>query len=301
MIPQIKSEIRKLLTVRSTYILVLVAMALIVLFTYVGTSGTYSSEITCVRDGHTEIISEEAYMETSPEELCEGGNVNYNDKYSDDVEKDRLLFGLQEIVPVISLFASIILVLLVAHEFRHNTISYTLTISNSRSRVVAAKLLVSAAFVLLATLLAMGVAVGTFFVAASIKGLNVPAQDFDWLYIVGRHLTYSLGFTLFGMGIALLVRNLTAAIAALFVLPTINDIAGYLLSTRDYEPTKLLPFSALNRVGNVVTDVMSSSASFIPSGSENQASVMQALAVFAAYLVGVWLISWILFIKRDGN
>jgi|GEM_PF-203741 hypothetical protein len=305
MIAQLKSEIRKLLSVRSTYILLAVALALIGLFAYLGTSSIAYETVTCEPTG--EVLMSRDYVDErlqdkTPEEVC-GGPVSRVQEIIRDLPKERLLFNLQEAVPIIVTFASVILVLFVAHEFRYNLINYTLTISNSRSKVLLSKLAVGVSFTTLAVLLAIGVNVAATFAAVSIKDLNLPAQDYNWLYILGRHVVYALGYTLLAVSVAVLVRNLVFAIVAIFVLPTLEGIASFLLSTRDIEPAKVLPYSALDRFGNVAADVVNASPDVTEKfvSGVHPATAMGALGVFAIYLVALWGITWYLFLRRDVN
>lgn len=303
----IKSEWLKLFTVRSTYILLLSAFALISLFTYLGTSPSTYEEAVCEPTGDV-LYSQgqtDPRLETAPpEELCDGP-VNYELKTSRDLSEDRLLFGLQESVPLIATFVTIILVLLTTHEYRHNLINYTLTISSSRSKVLLAKLIVSTVFTIVATLLAIGLTLAMFALAVNVKDLHLPAQNYDWLYVMGRHFGYSLGYVLFFVGLATLLRNLTAAIAAIFLVPTVDGIVGFLLSTRELEPTKFLPFFSLDRFGNVASDISYGTAdvgeTFLNANPGEPASAMLALGVFSVYLAAVWIAGWILFMRRDAS
>lgn len=307
MIATVKSELRKLLSIRSTYILVLSAIALITLFTYFGTSASTYEEAICEPTG--EVLYSRDQMdprlqEKPPEEVCEG-TVNYTKITDNNLPKEKLLFNLQEMVPIMVTFVSIILILLMVHEYRYNMVNYTFTISNSRSKVLASKLIISTIFTILMTLSAMGLCVAVTQIAINVKDLVLPAQDYEWLYITARHVAHALGYVLFYLGIATLLRNLTASIAAIFLLPTIDSLAGFLLSTRDIEPTKALPLVALDRFGNVASDITTGTAdvgeNFLNSNPGEQATVLVALAVFGAYLVGIWLLAWILFLRRDAN
>ncbi len=305
MIAQLKSEIRKLLSVRSTYILLSIALVLIGVFAYFGISPTVYDTATCTSTG--EVIYANAHsngrqQDAVPEDRCDG-EIEYHTEILKDLPKERLLFGLQEAVPIIITFVSVILVLFVAHEFRYNTISYTLTISNSRSKVLLSKLAVGVVFTMIATLLAIGVNVAVTLAAISIKDLNLPTQDYNWLYIIGRHIAYTVGYALLAIGIAVLVRNLVFAIVALFVLPTLEGLANILLSNYDIEPTKALPFSALDRFGNVAADIVNQTPDVAEKfvGSANPATAPVALGVFAVYLVTLWAITWYLFLRRDAN
>jgi ABC-type transport system involved in multi-copper enzyme maturation permease subunit len=304
---QLKSEFRKLLSIRSTYILLSIALVIVGLAAYFGTSGETYEKAVCQSSGevlYTRDYTDERLQQAGPEEIC-GGNVTITAETTKDLHKERLLFGLQETVPIVVTFVSIILVLLVAHEFRYNTINYTLTISSSRSKVLLAKLVVAVLFTLLTTLLAVGVSLAVTSAAISLKDLTLPAQDYNWLYVVSRHLVYALGYTLFAVGVAVLVRNLTVAVAAVFIFPILDEIAGLLLAIRDIEPTKALPFSALGRFGNVTLDVApgmaDEAAEFASVSATLPATALGALTVFAVYLVALWAITWYLFLRRDAN
>jgi ABC-type transport system involved in multi-copper enzyme maturation permease subunit len=305
MLAQIKSEFRKLFTVRSTYILVIVALLLTILFSYFGTSAQTYDEAVCDSTGeviYSSDFSDEQLSKASPEDIC-GGSVSYTTKTERNLPKEKLLFTLQETLPLTITFVSIVLVLLVAHEFRYNTISYTLTISNSRSKVLLAKIIAGTVFTLATTLLALGVTLATFYLAVNIKNLYLPTQDYNWVYILSRHFVYALGTTLIFMGIAILVRNLVASIAAVFVLPIIDSIAGLLLMTRDIEPTKVLPFSSLDRFGNVVSDMVpgASAERFGGMDVNSQATVVGSLVAFGLYFIVVWSLAWLTFLRRDAN
>lgn len=301
MIAQLKSEIRKLLSVRSTYILITVALGLISLFTYLGTSSSSYQEAVCVQTGEVLYSQNQAdprLQNASPEDVC-GGTVSYATKTQHTLPKDKLLTNFQETLPLVAIFTSVVLVLFVAHEFRYNTINYTLTIANSRSKVLLSKLLIGVVFTICVTLLAIVLTVVVTNLAIVAKDLTLPAQDYNWMYVLFRHLVYALGYTLIFIGVAVLVRNLTAGIAAVFLLPTIDGLTGFLLTIRDIEPTKFLPFSALDRFGNVLL----SDAQIVLADdfARYPATVLGAFVVFSIYLVVLWVITWLLFLKRDAN
>lgn len=301
MITQLKSEFRKLLTVRSTYILIGIAFALLALFAYTGTSAQTYEEAVCKQTGevlYSQNQTDPRLADASPEQVC-GGTVVYTQQKSSDLPKEKLLYNLQETLPIMTTFVSIVLILFVAHEFRYNTINYTLTISNSRSKVLLAKLIVGSIVIVVTTLVAIAIATAMTYAAISIKDLTLPAQDYNWLYILSRHLGYALGYGLFCLGLALLIRNLTASIAIAFVLPTVDGLAGYLLATRDIEPTKALPFSALDRFGNVV--LTDTGTTFANEAARQPATVLIAAGVFSIYLVVLWAAAWLLFLRRDAN
>lgn len=297
MVPTLKAEFKKLITVRSTYLMVLLALFLSGLFTYFGTSQTVYEEVAEPTGSNLQSAGSDQQGTNNQPPPPEARTL----KVSKDLPKEKFLSNLQESIPVVSLFIAVVVVLLMAHEFRHNTITYTLTASNSRSKVLVSKIFVSTIFTIIVALLVILTVTAATYAAVNIKDLNLPPQYYDWLYILARLVGYALGFSLISLAIIALVRNITAGIVALFLLPTIDAIAGELLKNWDIEATKYLPFSALNRVSNVVQD-------YIPRNIADDgvtdmqllpATVAGATAVFALYLIGTWVVSWYLFLRRD--
>lgn len=290
MIAQLKAEFKKLLTVRSTYILTIVFIFLTALFTYLGTSRVFEEPAQPVMQEST-TLSEQPPPEQSDkrQEQAEPPAP----KLTNNLPNNKLLMSFQDNIIPVALFMSIVVILLMAHEFRYNTIFYTLTASNSRSKVLLAKNLVVVTYTTVFTLVTVGVVMAATYLAVNIKDLNLPPQDIEWWYTLARLLAYSLGFSLLGLAIITLVRNLTAAIVAIFFLPSVDAIISGLLASRQIEPTKWLPFSALGRVNNVISDTLA------PSGALT--SVTHAALVFAVYLVVVWVTAWYLFLRRDAS
>src|SRR6185437_5947661 len=115
MINALKAEFRKLLSVRSTYILISVAILFVIFFTF----------------------------------YIEGYHLSGKDLLNKHLYNDDIVGALTSL-PLI--FGAIIAILLMTHEYRYNTITYSLTLSNSRSKVLAAKLIVTSVFALLFTI-----------------------------------------------------------------------------------------------------------------------------------------------------
>jgi ABC-type transport system involved in multi-copper enzyme maturation permease subunit len=307
MMSSLKSELRKFLTVRSTYILIASAFALIALFSYFGTSASTYEEAVCAETGEVyyslDYTDERLYEEgATPEELC-GGKVNFNTITINELSKDKLLFNMQEAIPVIAMFTAIVVVLMMAHEFRYNTINYTFTTSDSRSKVLTSKVVISVLLTILVTLLAIGLVVLVTQIAINTKGLVLPEQNYDWIYVVMRHISYMLGYVLLFLGIATLVRNLVASVVAILIVPIVDALIGALLSLRDIEATKVLPFSALDRFGSVAADITNNNEAieFMTETTSGPASAMTAGLVVAGWVVGLWLLAWILFLRRDAS
>src|SRR5262249_37402976 len=135
MIGALKAEFRKLLTVRSTYFVTLVIIVLTCLFTYAATS--------------PEFIEDLNYKPTAQQkaEHVPGPLIKSKNLHSDKL-RSNILESTGAAMPI-----AVVVLLLMAHEFRYNTITYTLTSSNSRSRVLLAKIIVGLAYTLVATVL----------------------------------------------------------------------------------------------------------------------------------------------------
>jgi ABC-2 type transport system permease protein len=108
MMDTLKSEYRKLVTVRSTYFIIGICVALLIIFAFI-ISGFQMSK-------------------------------------AESFDPTRLSTVITGSISVVSLFASIVGALIITHEYRYNTIMYTLTSSNSRSRVMFSKIIVMTGF-----------------------------------------------------------------------------------------------------------------------------------------------------------
>lgn len=248
MLPSIKSEFRRLFTVRSTYILITLSLILTVVFAfwfegYKGNTGSPASTL----------------QPTALREILGNG------------------VGLGVV------FTSIIAILFMAHEYRYNTIMYTLTINARRTRALIAKLLTIILFSIGYGLLASGVALGSYLLGLSLRDATLPAQELNVLAQLGKIIFYCTGYALLGMLIATLARSVVVAIAAILIVPTtVEPLLGLLLK----ENTKYLPFTALDS-----TVGASISANALSSGD--------AILVSTGYLLATLAVTWLLFVKRD--
>jgi ABC-2 type transport system permease protein len=235
-----RSEFRKLLTIRSTYILMILATLLLGFFSFwaLGYKGVATAN-------------------------------------------PVLMQAVMDGVTVVAMFISIIAVLNVTHEYRYNTIMYTLTSANSRTKVFLAKLGVILAFVLGFFVFASLFAVLMTWIGATMSG-HTPINDtFYFTETIWRSLFHITAMTLLGFMFGMLFRHVVGAIAVLFIVP--NTIEG-LLSIVMKENTKYLPYSAIEQVH--------SGALLAPN---------KAALVASAYIIGGLIIAWILFLRRDAN
>ncbi len=250
MMQSLKAEFRKLTTVRSTYVLSGIALALVLFISFYGEGFK--------ADSYTPLFL---------------ANVAVN------------------VAMAISFFTAIISVLLMAHEYRYNTIAYTLTLSNSRSKVLAAKIATVLGFTTMLVIVAVGLSVGMAALGASLADHHLPHQDFNILLIFGKSIFYCSGFALAALLFTALLRNITASIAVLFILPnTLEQLLQLLLK----DNAIYLPFTALGEVAVVGPPHAS-------AGGSATASPLHGAIVFIVYIVIGWAIAWYLFLRRDAN
>lgn len=245
------SELRKLRTVRSTYVALILALLYVVFMSfyiegYWGGSGSAAGAKT--EFAYTEIIR-------------------------------NLAMGTW-------IFLVPIGILSVVHEYRYNTIMHSLTVANSRTNVLLAKLISIALFSLAFGLAVFGIGLAAYTLGANLRGGGLPPQTVDWPTALGTSLFYLFGYSMLGAMLGFLTRNIVAAI--LILLLGIN-LAETLLALLLKDNTVYLPMQALQQV--------------ISPGSlgDNILRPMQAALVFLAYLVIGWVVAWYLFLKRDAN
>ena len=248
MFATLKAEFRKLLTVRSTYIITI----LIVVF----------------------VAFIASYVEgwrLRPQDL------QMPNQLSSDV------FG----ALTLSVFGAVIAILLMTHEYRYNTIMYTLTGSNSRSKVLLSKIIAISVYALFLTAVIGVLSPVASYLGVHAHGHTFAPQTLHYGNLAWRSLFYGWSYGMIGLLLAALIRVQVGAIVALFVIPT--AIEG-LLSQLLKHNAVYLPFSALAQViGNE------------GFGGGKPLSPGRAAIVLAVYLVVGWLVAWILFLKRDAN
>lgn len=237
----LRAEFRKLLTVRSTYVISILALLLVGFlgFYVAGFKGTGAEPFWLIR-----------------------------------------IFG--EVSTTIAIFVSLVTILLMGHEYRYNTIMYTLTSANSRTKVLIAKIAASLSYavVLLALTILFGILtywLGVLF--SPNAGRMIVSPDFYWSDL-WRAFFYVGAFGLMGLLFAFIFRHLVGAIAALFILPTIEGLLSLLLK----DNVKYLPFSALEQIHTA--DLWSPG---------------KAALLVTAYMAGAWIVTWYLFLRRDAN
>ena len=247
MMQSLKAEYRKLFTVRSTYVILLIVLVLMIFFGF----------------------------------FISGWRID-----SSDLHNSGTLAGdVTGAVGTVSLFLALIATLLMTHEYRYNTIMHTLTLSNSRSRTLLAKILILSSIAVIFT-----VVVGVLAPLLAVAGihahhLKLVPQTLHFGDLLWRCLLFGWGYTMTGLLLATLIRNQIGALLTLFIVPgTVEALAGLILKKN----VVYLPFSALESViGN--------------SRYSGSITNIHAAMVFMAYFIVGWIVAWSLFLSRDAN
>jgi ABC-type transport system involved in multi-copper enzyme maturation permease subunit len=249
MISTFKAELRKIYTIRSTYATLAFCFAIMCIYAF----------------------------------WVEGYKAGDGSRSVSDIHK--LAFLLRDAVGNLAFFGGIVGVLCFSNEYRYNTITYTLTASNSRLRILAAKILSVTLYSIFFTLFVAVFATALMYIGLSLKGLSLGHQEFP-ADIIYKIFFTSWGFSMAGLLMASLIRNQVGAIATFFAFPAfIEPLAGLALKdNRIY-----LPFAAMQQVTLASPEL------------KHALSPAKAAAVFGTYIVVGWIIGWYLFIKRDAN
>lgn len=254
MIPAIKAEFRKLWTVRSTYVLFAVAFALVMLFAF----------------------------------YVEGVKAPPGAAY----DTDKLAGEVINAVMTVSVIGALAGVLLMTHEYRYNTIMYTVTSSNSRIKTLLAKFIAVSVFSILFTATFALLSPCMTWLGMSIKGMTLVPQHIDIFSLVWRALFVGWAFQMIGLVTAALLRNQIGTIVVLLMTPsTAEPLMGLLLKHNAF----YLPFSAITQVLQHRTTGTS------PETIHIAMSYGKAAIVVLIYLSVLWVAAALLFKWRDAN
>jgi ABC-type transport system involved in multi-copper enzyme maturation permease subunit len=264
MITSLKSELKKLMSVRSTYGWCLVALIFLLI-------GAFYA------DG----FKDSANLQSGP-------------------DKGSLFIAstIAHLPNVIALFGGLIAILLITHEYRYNTIIYTLTASNSRTKTLLSKIITVLGFTLVYSILFTAISVGLIYAGAALAHNVIPHQDINYLTFFGKILFFVEGYTLAALLFGTLIRNQVGAIAALLILPgTLESLLTLVLKKNSV----YLPFTALSQVTQ--PPVIGGAKAAHPARDLVTGSLSPAkgAVVFLCYLVVSWVIGWYLFLRRDAT
>lgn len=246
---EIKAEFRKVFTVRSTYALFAGMLFLLVLLGFY-VNGWHSSKA--------------------------------------DLMNPLRLFSMDQVaINALSIFPALIGILLFTHEFRYNTVAYSFSLSNSRSKVLFSKILVVSVIAIASTAFIGTTAPLLAKLGISINHLHLAHQHFSYGSIIWRGLVYGWGLSMAALVLAALIRNQIGSMVVFFIAP--NTIEG-LLSIWLKKNTVYLPFSALHHMLGAGNDVTGATL-----------SPLHSMFVFLGYLIVAWAIAWYMFVKRDAS
>lgn len=249
MLATLAAEYRKLLTIRSTYIISSLSILFLtgITFWFVG----YKTSIQAALNQH--LIAD----------------------------------GLLSNVGLLAIFAAIMAILSITHEYRYNTIMYSLTASNSRTKVLLSKLIATTSIGLVYVAVGLALSVGAVYVGFHVADIKMIDQSVNWGDLLWRLGFFTAGLSLMGLLLGVLFRNVVGAVTTILLAPsTIEPLLGLVLK----ENMIYLPFNALYSIIGTVD--MAGTASL---------SHPKAAWVFAIYLVVGWIVAWLLFMRRDAN
>ena len=254
MLSAIRSEFRKLLSIRSTYILTILGMLLV-------------GGLLCF--------------------YAQGYRADTRLQNAHNLEGIALLS-----VTFISIITGVVALLLVTHEYRYNTIIYTLTSSRSRTRSLLAKGIVIACYTMLVGGVMMVLGPLLTKLGIALQGEELVPQTIDYWNIAWRSLFYSFGNGMAAFIMAFIIRNQIGAIVTYFIAAgTIEELLTLVLK----DNSKYLPFRALNEVVNF------SAQTGMPVDHIGKLSIGENALIFTAYMVIGMIVAWLLFKRRDAN
>jgi ABC-2 type transport system permease protein len=248
MISILKSEFRKLLTVRSTYAILGISLALVVFF---------AGFIEGFRGNATSLASNPDLLRSE--------------------SSGAIVF-----VGFILAFAGL---LLVGHEYRYNTIMYSLTTANNRLKVFVSKVIVAATFAAVTSLIVTFFSPLCTIVGAALHGYHIGPQHFDYFAVIWHCVACGVAYAMYAFILIAIMRNQIGAIVTFLLVPLIGEnILAALLK----DNVKYLPFTAAQGIA-------------APTDLGNHTTSLHQLGVVAVYVAVGMLVSAVLFVRRDAN
>jgi ABC-2 type transport system permease protein len=191
---------------------------------------------------------------------------------------------------LVAILLAMIGVFAIGHEYRYGTIRPTLSALPRRSNVLAAKVIVVAAYVFVVALscLVLRYVIAVLILGHRLLDLGLFPSPMARVWI--GSIVYTVIFALVGLALAGLFRNIPAAIVTVIVLPVLqvfHSIRGF---------AKVLPFFA----GSQIFRYGSPGTNGNDTGTGHATpSPVDGLLIFITFLVIVLGVSWVLFEKRD--
>ncbi len=248
MISAIRSEFRKLLTVRSTYLNVIACLLIVGLFAGFG-SGFRAVQASLNSPG-----------------------------YLADQSSSAIMF--------VGLILAFVGLLLVGHEYRYNTIMYTLTMSNRRLKVLLAKFVVISVFALVASAVMIFFSPFCTILGAHLAGKTVGPQVYHTWSILWRGLFCGWGYSVYAYALMLVLRNQIGTIVTFLLVPLIGE--NILIQIFKHIGPNL-PFTALQATASTT------------SLDGSHTTTAHSVIVVLIYATVSLTIGAVLFLKRDAN
>ena len=156
-------------------------------------------------------------------------------------------------VGLTSVFTLVFGILAVAGEYRHKTITDTYLSTPSRSRVITAKLIVSACLGALCGVVSTIVGLAVAAAWWSDKGASFAWGQSSMWATIGGAVAWNAAFAAIGVGVGALVRSLVGAIAAALAwIALVEGVVGQLVGNL----ARWLPFNAGQALGAAARPMM---------------------------------------------
>jgi ABC-2 type transport system permease protein len=204
MMNAISAEFRKLLSVRSTYFIILICLAIICLFAGYG-------------DG------------------IRASAANLQDP-------NRLAGESYAAIVFVGLVVALVGLLSFGHEYRYNGIMYTLTASNNRLKSFAAKALVISIFAIFTSVLFTFFSPLVNVLALHFSGKTLGPQAFDWWDVLWHCIFVGWGYAMYAFILVAIIRSQVGSIVMYLLIPLIgeNILAQVFKSSGKYLPFQSL-------------------------------------------------------------
>lgn len=241
----VTAEIKKILTVRSTYVIFGICLAATIFFAFYVTAFRLNADVT---------------------------------------DPGKLAGGVTAAVSLLSALIILIGILLATHEYRYNTIMYTLSSANSRLKVLLAKIIAVSIVAILLTIFFAVLSPVLTYLGLQLKGLELAPQTIPIVDLLWRSVFFGWGNAMFALLLAFIIRNQVGAIIAIYVVTaTIEGLLFMLLK----DNAKFLPATSLNIVLQPMQGI--------------ELSPGTAALIAFAWLLGLTILAVILFKRRDAN
>src|SRR5262249_33707722 len=127
------------------------------------------------------------------------------------------------LLSLVAIFCGIIAILQFSHEYRYNTIMYSLTSINRRSKFLISKIVTASAFAVVYVLLMIGLSLLTLWIGAHIQDRTLASQNLQFGQLLWQSLFTCWGYAMWGLALVALTRSQMFAIVAFLVIPMVVE------------------------------------------------------------------------------